>query len=79
MHQPHHRAFRVLLIVWTVAVAFGLGAERSRAATALPSCQQICIDSCAPPRDGCDDYFAEGGTCYYWCLDGSSGEVQMGR
>jgi hypothetical protein len=79
MKQTYHRAVRLILLVWAVALAFGLGVERSRAAAAAyPSCEQICAANCEP-HDGCDDYFAGVGICYFWCIDGYHGEVQMGR
>jgi hypothetical protein len=78
MYQSLRLVVRIFLTVWAVVLGFGLGVETSRGAIAYPSCEQICKDNCVT-HDGCDDFWVEGSSCIYLCLDGHLGETVMGK
>lgn len=69
---------RVSIVGLSCVLAFCLGFEISHAMSALPSCEAICEDLCEPHL-GCDDSQAEGGICYFWCMDGYNDAVAMGK
>jgi hypothetical protein len=72
--QSLHFGYRLLLVVWTISVAFGIGVEAPRAAALDASCLRSCNQGCRS-RGGCDTWVEIGCDCYYYCMNGESGSV----
>jgi hypothetical protein len=67
-------SYRLLLLIWATAVAFGLGVEAPRAAALDASCLRSCNIGCRD-RGGCDIWVPVGCDCYYYCTNGESGST----
>ena len=69
--KQHARWKKWVLIVWAVALVFGLSFETSHATALDSSCIGQCNDDCG--RGNCDDAIKVGCSCYWQCSDGSTG------
>jgi len=71
-------SYRNLLIVWAMALAFGLGVESSRATVPIKSCLRHCNEQCSG-RGGCETWEPQGCNCYYLCSNGEDGTILCGE
>lgn len=69
---------RILLVIWAVFLAFGLGVETSRAAASMPDCAAICNAECSGDG-GCQVFNQFECDCHWFCFGGNSGTSVCGR
>ena len=64
---------RVVLLVWAVALVFGLSFQAAQVQAAHTDCSNTCDKMCG--NDKCGGYFETNCGCAWACTNGSSGHT----